>query len=155
MNAPPPSPEEASPSPEAAFQEILRGVNITETTFHIDDTCNENRGKESIAIIRNVIDQLNKLWERAPNGVLRDDVHRKADFLHKVKDAIIDGTYFSSMEDVWESQPKSLDSVDVKLFDRTYDMLEQMPKGYKETINGANVETNDAEYTDTILGTQI
>ena len=43
----------------------------------------------------------------------------------------------------------------VKLFDRTYDMLEQMPKGYKETINGANVETNDAEYTDTILGTQI
>ena len=41
----------------------------------------------------------------------------------------------------------------VKLFDRTYDMLEQMPEiGYKETIDGANVETNDTEYTDTING---
>ena len=41
----------------------------------------------------------------------------------------------------------------VKLFDRTYDMLEQMPEIiYKETIDGANVETNDTEYTDTING---
>ena len=41
----------------------------------------------------------------------------------------------------------------VKLFDRTYDMLEQMPEIiYKETIDGANVETDDAEYTETITG---
>jgi hypothetical protein len=55
MNAPP-------PPPEAAFQEILRGVNIDETTFHIDDT-EENRGQESVAIIEDVIDRLNALQQ--------------------------------------------------------------------------------------------
>ena len=113
MNAPPPPPEEASPSPEAAFQEILRGVNIDETTFHIDDTCNENRGKESIAIIRDVIDQLQELRRNVPDAVLKDSIADKADFLNIIIRKLSQGTYFSSMEDVWESQLKSLDSVDV------------------------------------------
>ena len=89
-----------------------RGVKIDETTFHIDDT-EENRGQESVAIIEDVIDRLNALRRNVPDAVLKDSIADKADFLNIIIRKLSQGTYFSSMEDVWESQLKSLDSVDV------------------------------------------
>lgn len=69
---------------------------------------------------------------------------RKVDFLQNVLKAIWKGTYFSSMEDVWESRQESFDTVDISMFERTYQMTRnQIIKGYKDTAEGAIHTEND------------
>lgn len=140
--------EETPPSPEERFREILRGVNIDETTVHIDDT-DETRDKESVAVIEDVIDKLDALLQNVTDFKLCRSITDKSRFLNEVMGAIYQGAYFSSIDDVWESKQESLETVEVKLFDRTYDMLHHMPagNGYMDTINGAidsnNIVTDD------------
>ena len=150
----------------ARFHEILRGVNIDETTFQVDET-DETRGKESVAILSDVIDELNAFTDQIDRQYFLEfvlTVHDKISILYHVHNALYQGKYFSSMDDVWEPQEASFEATNVKLFDRTHEMLTRMDDtmGYIDTINGANdsknVVTDDdshqsRSYAPTIFGT--
>ena len=150
----------------ARFHEILRGVNIDETTFHIDET-DETRGKESVAVLRGVIDELYAFIDQIDRRHFLEfvlTVYCKTNMMSCIRGDIFQGKYFSSMDDMWEPQEASFEATNVKLFDRTHEMLTRMDDtmGYIDTINGANdsknVVTDDdshqsRSYAPTIFGT--
>jgi hypothetical protein len=129
------------------IQELLTHVVcIDETTFHVQEDVVQRRG--SIAIIEEVVRKLIRFRDKLDNGDFQNDVKHKIDFIRDVHDAIINGTYFSSMEDVWESREESFDEINFSdLFDRPYAQHHsnkpQFDKNYQETIKGAINSLND------------
>ena len=103
------------------LKEILNKVNIDEQTFDINDHGTERIG--SIAIIKESIDELIELVDEVNDGEFRNVVIHKVDFLQRVQIALLDGTYFSSIDDVWESKEESFEDIDITLFDRSYQMM--------------------------------
>ena len=60
-----------------------------------------------------------------------------------IEKAIQNGTYFSSINDVWNTKSVSFEEMDATFFDRTCDP-NTMPAEYRNTVDNANMETNVA-----------
>ena len=133
------------------FNEILSGVHIDESTFQINwnERTNEERDikdKGSVAFLIGVVKELRDLKESAGTKFeFRDSVSSKIDFLlYDICTQLSDGSYFSSIDDVWDSTlQKCFDKIDVTLFDRTPNSpIYETYQNYKITAEGAIVVTN-------------
>ena len=72
-------------------------------------------------------------------------INCKVDFLNDVHKDIVAGTYFSSMDKIWEPLEVSFEADTEESFDRTYDTIrDHAEKGYKTTAEGACDTDNTA-----------
>ena len=119
------------------FDSILTGVSIDEDTFEITLENNETSSVEKLQVI---ISDLRALKRRiaVTEYVFRESVSNKIDFIRDVRDDMLCGNYFTSIENLWTSEAVPFATADTTLFNRTYEITcRQVHEGYRKTVDGA------------------
>jgi hypothetical protein len=127
-------------------RKVKESKRMRENSEGKNEESDEN-DKGSVALLKDVIEELNQLSEDVYEVESLRNITRKIKFLTAVSRDIVDGSYFSSIDDVWWSSQESFESYNETLFDRTsnspiFDVYEQ----YKNTVEGA-VDTDNIEAT--------
>ena len=92
-----------SDTQQREYDDILRGVVVDENTFLV-----RKSDGATLAIIDDIIDKLTKFRNNI-DFKFRDIVSDKIIFLLSTSCKILNGTYFSSMDDVWKTEDASFE----------------------------------------------